>query len=109
MSTGSNPVTTIGTRYFAATAWYSPVPITVQTCPAARNPCTLQNGDVRIASSAGGTRTCATRMAKFWSFLREAISTAIAFAGAVVSKPTAKKTTRFVGSFSAMATASSGE
>src|SRR6266511_3620401 len=41
-SSGSKPVTTIGTRYFAASGSYSVQPITVQTCPAARRPCTSQ-------------------------------------------------------------------
>ena len=43
------------------------MPITLQTCPAARNPCTRQVGEVMIASIAGGTRTCETSMEKFFT------------------------------------------
>jgi hypothetical protein len=49
MSTVSNPVTTIGTRYFAAIGSYSLHPITVQTWPAARKPCTRLSGAERSA------------------------------------------------------------
>ena len=63
-SRGSKPVTTIGTRYRAAIGSYSAVPITAQTCPAARNPWTRFWGEERIASMAGGTRTCETRTEK---------------------------------------------
>ena len=65
MSSGSNPVTTIGTANCSASAGYSCVPITLQTWPAARKPCTRQVGEVMIASIAGGTRTWETSMEKF--------------------------------------------
>ena len=39
-------------------------PITVHTCPAARNPCTRFSPEERIASIAGGTSTWDTRMEK---------------------------------------------
>ena len=66
MSSGSNPVTTIGTPYLLGQRAGTPrVPITLQTCPAARKPCTRQVGDFMIASIAGGTRTCETSMLKF--------------------------------------------
>ena len=65
MSSGSKPVTTIGTRYLSASGGYSPVPITLQTCPAARKACTRHSGDSMIASMAGGTRTCETSSEKF--------------------------------------------
>ena len=68
MSSGSKPVTTIGTRYFAASGKYSSNPITVQTWPAARNPCTLQFGDDINASMAGGTSTCEMSIEKFSNF-----------------------------------------
>src|SRR5665647_2601084 len=48
MSSGSKPVTTIGTLYLSARGGYWAVPITLQTWPAARNPCTLQVGDSMI-------------------------------------------------------------
>ena len=56
MSTGSKPVTTMGTWYRSAIGSYSSHPITVQTCPAARKPCTRLSGATRIATIAGGTR-----------------------------------------------------
>ncbi len=62
-----------------------------------------------IASMAGGTSTCETSIEKFfrpWSLARY---TAIAFAGAVVSKPMAKNTTCLSGLSRAIFTASSGE
>ena len=65
MSSGSKPVTTIGTPKRSASAGYSPIPITVQTWPAARKACTRQSGEVMIASIAGGTRTWLTRRLKF--------------------------------------------
>ncbi len=40
MSSGSKPVTTMGTRCRSASSGYSAVPITLHTCPAARKPCT---------------------------------------------------------------------
>ncbi len=64
MSSGSKPVTTIGTRNRSARAGYSEVPITVHTCPAARKACTRQSGEVMIASIAGGTRTWLTSRLK---------------------------------------------
>ena len=67
MSSGSNPVTTIGTENRSASGGYSAVPITLHTCPAARKPCTRQVGEVMIASMAGGTRTCETSMEKFFT------------------------------------------
>ena len=65
MSSGSKPVTTIGTRYVSANSGYSVVPITLQTCPAARNACTRQVGDSIMAAMAGGTSTCDTSSEKF--------------------------------------------
>ena len=65
MSSGSKPVTTIGTWNCSTSGGYSSVPITLQTCPAARKPCTRHVGDGMIASIAGGTRTCETSMVKF--------------------------------------------
>ncbi len=64
MSSGSKPVTTIGTRKRSASSGYSPMPITLHTCPAARKAWTRQLGDVMIASIAGGTRTCETSRLK---------------------------------------------
>ena len=92
-SNGSKPVTTIGTRYCAAIGSYSQKPITVQTWPAARNPCTWLPGAPKIASIAGGTSTCEQRIEKLFSPNCLACQTAIALPGAVVSKPTAKNTT----------------
>src|SRR5581483_7953330 len=96
-SSGSNPVTTIGTLYFSAIGKYSSKPMTVQTCPAARNPCTTHRSDESSASMAGGTSTCETRIEKFSTPSCSACQTDIALAGAVVSNPTAKKTTCFCG------------
>ena len=58
---------------------------------------------------AGGTRTCEQRIEKLRTPSRFARQTAMAFAGAVVSKPTAKKTTSRSGICRASASASSGE
>ena len=109
MSSGSKPVTTIGARYFAASGSYSVKPMMVHTWPAARNPWTRLPSAERIASIAGGTRTWDTSMEKFGTSCRAAWNTAIALAGAVVSKPTAKNTTSLSGSCLASSTASSGE
>ena len=45
MSSGSKPVTTIGTWNPAAIGRYSSMPVIVQTCPAARKPCTRLAGE----------------------------------------------------------------
>ena len=58
---------------------------------------------------AGGTSTWATSSAKLCTPSREACSTAIALAGAVVSNPTAKNTTVLSGLRRATSSASSGE
>ena len=93
MSTGSKPVTTIGTRYRSAIGSYSVQPMTLQTCPAARKPCTRLSGASRMAVIAGGTVTWETRTLKLGTPSSRARQTAMALAGAVVSKPTAKNTT----------------
>ena len=56
-SSGSKPVTTIGTRYFAAIGSYSVQPMIAHTWPAARNAWTWLVGDSRSAVIAGGTST----------------------------------------------------
>jgi hypothetical protein len=66
-------------------------------------------GDSRSATIAGGTSTCETSTLKLSIPRRAASATAIAFAGAVVSKPTAKKTTCLSGFVAAILSASSGE
>src|SRR3989304_10253976 len=96
MSPGSNPVTTIGTLYFSARGRYSSYPMTVHTCPAARNPWTRFDGEERSASIAGGTNTWEHRMEKFFTSRFFACQTAMALAGAGVSKPTAKNKTFFL-------------
>lgn len=62
-----------------------------------------------MASTAGGTSTWETRIEKFSRPSWAARATARALAGAVVSKPTAKKTTCRSGFLRARATASMGE
>ncbi len=62
-----------------------------------------------MASIAGGTRTCEQRIEKFSTPSSWARHTAMALAGAVVSKPTAKKTTSRSGFCCASLTASRGE
>ena len=57
----------------------------------------------------GGTSTCDTSTLKLVSLRLLAIQTAMALAGAVVSKPMAKKTTLRSGFAAARFTASSGE
>ena len=44
MSSGSNPVITMGTRNSAASGRYSSMPVIVHTCPAARKACTRFRG-----------------------------------------------------------------
>ena len=58
---------------------------------------------------AGGTSTCETSSEKFRRPCCLAWSTAMALAGAVVSKPTAKKTTSRLGILPRELQASSGE
>ncbi len=109
MSSGSKPVTTMGTPYFSTSGGYCEVPMTLQTCPAARNACTRQVGDSMIAAIAGGTSTCETSSEKFSMPSRLAWWTVIALAGAVVSKPMPKKTTWRSRLSRARFSASSGE
>ena len=66
-------------------------------------------GELRRARMAGGTRTCEASMEKFVRPSRLACQTAMALAGAVVSKPTAKKTTLRSGLARANLSASVGE
>ncbi len=108
-SSGSKPVTTIGTRYFAAIGSYSVQPMIAHTWPAARNAWTRLDGDSSSAVIAGGTSTCDTSTLKLSMPRRAASATAIALAGAVVSKPTAKNTTCRPGFAIAILSASSGE
>ena len=58
---------------------------------------------------AGGTITCETRTEKFVISCARACQTAMALAGAVVSKPIAKKTTFLSGFALAIRRQSSGE
>src|ERR1039458_6562532 len=88
---------------------YSPQPITAQTCPGPRNPCTRFSGEARIASSAGGTSTWETSSETLFNFSSRARHASMALAGAVVSKPMAKKTTCFAGFARAIFRQSSGE
>ena len=81
----------------------------VQTWPGAMKPCTRFEGDPRISLTAGGTSTCDTSIEKLVRPRRRACQTAMALAGAVVSKPIPKKTTWRVGYSCASLTASSGE
>lgn len=99
----------MGTRNRSASAGYSAVPITLHTCPAARNACTRQSGDCMIASIAGGTRTCETSRLKLRMPRLRAWCTVMALGGAVVSKPMPKNTTSRSGFSSASRSASSGE
>ena len=85
------------------------MPVMVQTCPAARKPWTRFEGESSTARIAGGTSTCETSTEKFFSPILAAWATAIALAGAVVSKPTARNTTWRSGCCWASATASIGE
>ena len=108
-SSGSKPVITIGTRWRSQSSSYSPQPMMAHTWPGPRNACTRLSGDSRMAAMAGGTSTCDTSIEKLPRPCRRAWKTAIAFAGAVVSKPIPKKTTRRCGLSRAMRSASSGE
>ncbi len=69
----------------------------VQTWPAARNAWTWFCGACRMASIAGCTRTCAANSEKLEICRLAACKTASAVAGAVVSNPTANKTTSCAG------------
>ena len=83
--------------------------MTLHTWPAAKNACTRLPGDSIMAAMAGGTSTWETSMEKFVSPSCLAWKTAMALAGAVVSKPMPKKTTSRAGCCCASLTASSGE
>ena len=87
---------------------YSVQPMIAHTWPAARNAWTWLLGESRSAVIAGGTSTWLTRTLKLSMPRRAASATAIAFAGAVVSKPTAKNTTCRSGFARAILSASSG-
>ena len=50
----------MGTWYFSTSGAYWAIPMTVQTCPAARKPCTRADGESMIAVIAGGTSTWET-------------------------------------------------
>ena len=69
----------------------------------------LAEVDTLLRARTGGTRTCEVRIEKFRSPARSARRTDMAFAGAVVSNPTAKNTTCLEGHSLAIVTASSGE
>jgi hypothetical protein len=64
MSSGSKPVTTIGTPYFSASGVLAGAHHAADV-PAARNACTRHVGDSMIAAIAGGTSTCETSSEKF--------------------------------------------
>src|ERR1017187_3584035 len=83
--------------------------MTAQTWPGPRNPCTRFSGEARIASSAGGTSTWETSSETLFNFSSRARHASMALAGAVVSKPMAKKTTCFAGFARAIFRQSSGE
>ena len=99
----------MGTRYRSTSGSYCDMPITVQTCPAARKACTLHWGESMIAVIAGGTSTWLTSSEKLVRPRRSAMTTVIALAGAVVSNPIPKNTTCRSGFCWASRTASSGE
>ena len=65
MSSGSKPVTTIGTWNRSTSGGYSSVPITLHTWPGGEEALHPAGRRLMIASIAGGTRTCETSMLKF--------------------------------------------
>ena len=94
MSSGSKPVTTIGTWYFFASGSYSVKPMIVQTWPAARNACT------RLPSARRGWPPSPAAPARATPASRSSAPPTAPpgtppsrWPGAVVSKPTAKNTT----------------
>ena len=85
------------------------MPITVDTWPGPTKPSISVSGESRIARSAGPISTWLQKTEKFGICSRRARRSVSAIAGAVVSKPTPKKTTSRSGSATASASASSGE
>jgi hypothetical protein len=88
---------------------YGPVPITVETWPGAMKASICVPGVSRIARSGGTIVTWFEKAEKLRTPAARARSSVIAVAGAVVSKPIAKKTTSRSGSACAIASASRGE
>ena len=109
MSVGSNPATTTGRPYSEQTKSYGRVPITVETWPGPTKPSIPVSGESRIARSAGPMSTWLQKTEKLRTPSSRARRSVSAVAGAVVSKPTPKKTTSRPGSRCAMPSASSGE
>jgi hypothetical protein len=109
MSVGSKPATTTGRPYSRATNSYGTVPITVETWPGPTKPSIRVSGASRSARSAGPIRTWLQKTEKLRTPDSRARRSVSAVAGAVVSKPTPKKTTSRSGSARATSSASSGE
>lgn len=89
--------------------WYGASPITVETWPGPMKPSSAQPGASRIARSGGTIVTWLQKTEKLATPSRRARWSVTAVAGAVVSKPTAKKTTSRSGLRRASSSASSGE
>src|SRR6202022_610459 len=109
MSSGSKPATTIGFPYTSDTNRYGRVPTTVDTWPGPRNPDSRRSGDSRIALIGGTIVTWLQYTLKFLTPSARARTSVTAVDGAVVSKPTAKKTTWLSGLSIATLSTSSGE
>ncbi len=109
MSSGSKAVTTTGLPYSSTMKSYGRVPITVETWPGAMNASSRRPGESRIARSGGPIVTWLQKAEKLRTSSARARSSVSAVAGAVVSKPIAKKTTSRSGFRRASSSASSGE
>jgi hypothetical protein len=109
MSSGSKAVTTTCLPYLAGMNAYGAVPITVETWPGAMKASIRVPGVSRIARSGGTIVTWLQKAEKFRTPAARARSSVIAVAGAVVSKPIAKKTISRSGSACAIERASRGE
>ena len=109
MSSGSKPEMTAGMPYSSGRKRKPRSPMMVPTWPGQRKPCTSKPSSPISARSAGSTRFSMDQTVKFPTPWSRAVSTAAAVPGAVVSKPTPRKTTSLSGFCFAMSMASTGE
>ena len=109
ISSGSKPATTAGRLYSSGRKAKPSAPMIVATWPGQRKPSTLKPSIRISARSAGSTLLSIDQRVKFFAPFSFAVKTAAAVPGAVVSKPTPRKTTCFSGFCSASSTASTGE
>ncbi len=109
MSDGSKPAITTGFSWSRAMNSNGRKPMIVLTCPGPMKPSSRMSGESRIALIAGTMVTWLQKTEKLSSPSSRARNSVAAVDGAVVSKPTAKKTTCRSRDSRAIRKASSGE